>query len=348
MRFYRWGAAALLATSVCVGAACGDDDEVLPDAATPPIDAATAIDAPETPDAAVVDPAVRGEYIVNHLAVCVDCHTPRLPSGALDEANLLSGAECFIDIDPGTDGVGCLHTPNLTNHATGLMNRTDQQIKDMFLDGMRPNGDALHSVMPYWQFHNMTDDDATAVVAYLRTVTGVDHQTPALEPPWNTRPASPATAVDLADVPSPDSGDPNFDSATRGRYLASVVSVCLECHTPELDPGTMPVRPIDMTRPFDGGRVFPLPSPPFPASVTSSNLTSHATGLEGWTAEEIVAVIKMGVDDEGDGICPPMPAGPMGSFAGMTDDDALDIANYLLSLPAIDNAIAGTCTPPGP
>ena len=34
---------------------------------------------------------------------------------------------------------GYLHTRNLTNHAAGLMIRSDAEIKTMLLDGTRPN-----------------------------------------------------------------------------------------------------------------------------------------------------------------------------------------------------------------
>ena len=48
-------------------------------------------------------------------------------------------------------------------------------------------------------------------------------------------------------------------------------------------------------------------------------------------------------------ICPPMPVGPQGAYGGLTDGDALDIANYIKSLPPAVNFIADMCTfPPLP
>jgi len=52
-----------------------------------------------------------------------------------------------------------------------------------------------------------------------------------------------------------------------------------------------------------------------------------------------VRVLKEGVTPDDKPVCPPMPSGPMGSFARLTDDDALDIANYLLTLPPIENEL---------
>ena len=42
--------------------------------------------------AALRDPAQRGEYLVNHVAMCVYCHTPRQEDGTLIRQQLLSGA----------------------------------------------------------------------------------------------------------------------------------------------------------------------------------------------------------------------------------------------------------------
>src|SRR5688572_8933447 len=47
---------------------------------------------------APVDPEVaRGEYLVNVVSVCADCHAPRNPDGSPDLDNFLAGVECFID-----------------------------------------------------------------------------------------------------------------------------------------------------------------------------------------------------------------------------------------------------------
>lgn len=282
-----------------------------------------------------VDPQVaRGEYLVKVVSVCADCHTPRLATGAPDPDMFLAGAECFVDADPADPDVGCLSTRNLTNHETGLKNRSDKEIKNMFMKGKRPNGDALHPVMPYWSFGNMTAEDANAIVAYLRTVPGVEHELPPAQAPFIVDAAAPL--VDLTQVPEPDTDEPNYESAMRGRYLAAQAGVCLECHTPSTPMGTP--EPRDLSMAFAGGEEFRLGLPaPFPEVIVSRNITSDATGLDGWSAEDIVRALKEGVGPTGDPVCPPMPAGPMGAYAQLTDDDALDLANYVLTLPPIDN-----------
>lgn len=341
----QFGKMALLVALTGALAGCGDDDDEITPAPDAGNDASTMDDAGPMEDASV-DLVPRGQYLVETVAVCVDCHSPRLETGAFDPARALSGVDCFIDAVPGDDAVGCLNSANLTNHATGLANRSDEEIKAMFLTGVRPGGEALHPFMPYWSYGNMSDEDADAIVAYLRTVPGVDHMVSPNQAPFDNVPAA-APRVDLAMVPTPDAADPNYESALRGRYLAAQAGVCLECHTEDGTDG----QPRNLAKAFQGGRVFPaallgLPTPPFPENIVSRNLTPHTTGLDGWTAEQIVTALQQGTDPDGMLICPPMPSGPMGAFHNLTNDDALDIAHFLLSLPAADNDTGPNCALP--
>jgi mono/diheme cytochrome c family protein len=340
MKFTLWTGSLVLA--VALVAACGDDEKTNPDAAATP-------DAPPAPDAAPPDagpqPSVaRGDYLVNHVLACSDCHTPRLMDGSPDMTKFLSGVECFIDTDPAV-GMGCLHSRNLTNDPTGLMNRSDAEIKNMFQHGMRPNGDSLFPSMPYYIFANLTDVDADSIVAYLRTVPGVSHTVPANEFPFSLAASQPpAPAFDMSLVPMPTTMDA---SHMNGRYLATLA--CLECHTVRTN--AMNPASLDTTKLFAGGNDFPaallgLPVPPFPMDIYSLNLTQDATGIMGRTAQDIATELKRGKDPMNQGICPPMPAGPMGAFGGLTDSDALDIGNYIVELAPIVNMIPNDCVAP--
>lgn len=287
----------------------------------------------------------RGRYLVENVGACGDCHTPRLPSGAPNVALALSGVDCFADAVPGDDSKGCLSSRNLTNHETGLKNRSDAEIKDMFLKGVRPDGKFLHPMMPYYVLGNMSPADANAIVAFLRTVAPVDHMVKAAQAPFADVSAAAPTWPEAL-IPQPRSDYANLQAAQRGRYLAGQFGVCMECHSPR-DAMDAPIA----TRAFEGGRAFArdaLGLPPvFPETIYTSNLTPDATGIMKYDVAAIVTALKRGVDEEHKPLCPPMPAGPMGAFAGLTDADAQDIAHYLLSLPPKVNAIPAECTPPG-
>ena len=178
---------------------------------------------------------------------------------------------------------------NLTNDATGLKNLTDDEIKGMFQNGIRPlagggaAGDAssgmefLNPVMPYYVFHNMDDDDANAIVAYLRVVPGVENDLPKRSAVFDVPAAAPP--LDVKKIPEPLPSYPNQGSAQRGKYLTSRIGLCVECHTKHNDPA----RPQSWTKSklFAGGEDF---SAFFAATLmlkpVSKNLTSDdETGL---------------------------------------------------------------------
>ncbi|NVB83075.1 MAG: c-type cytochrome [Kofleriaceae bacterium] len=299
--------------------------------------------------------AARGQYIMNVLAQCTFCHTPLREDGTRDLDKLLAGVDCFVDIDSAdfTDngnGTGCVSTRNLTNDATGLKNATDEQIKNAFRNGIRTDGKKLAPIMPYWVFHNMSDEDADAIVAYLRTVPGVSHTVKPNEPPWTqyndgTAPMSPFAKP--SDIPMPRGGE-NNQSAMRGRYLAGMAGLCIDCHTPETTPMSFV---LDFEKSYAGGRVFPkgslgLIDPSYPALIMTRNITPDATGLKDWTREQIKSSIAIGKDTEGKAVCAATHGGMISPYAALEPQDLDDIVEYIYNLPPIENDTT-TCTDPG-
>ena len=217
----------------------------------------------------------------------------------------------------------------------------------MFLNGVRPNGEYLDGVMPYWQFHAMTPEDADSIVAYLRTVPAYEHRDKPSETPWYPT-AAPARPLDATKVFMPSASAPNYDALVRGRYLATLA--CIGCRTPDAYPrGAVPSAPlpVDETRLFAGGTafeasIFHFPLPRFPAKIYSQNLTQDATGLAGYQVQDILNELKLGKAKDGSNLCPPMPAAKEG-FNGLTDTDAHDIAEFILALPPISNKRPDDC-----
>jgi hypothetical protein len=246
--------------------------------------------------------------------------------------------------DGGADGGDGIVSPkNLTpDRDTGLGSWTDAEIKRAFLDGLDKENRALFPIMPYYVLHNMSAEDADAIVAYLRTVPAVSHAIAKR----NVDLAAPAAPIPADIIPNPTlpSTDPNYASAMRGKYLAGNIGLCMDCHTEHV----MEPMPLDRDKLFAGGRSFVsadmgIPAPPFPAVIYSANITPQPGGLEGWTAAAVAALLKQGIDDDGARLCPPMPTGPMGSFGGLTDNDAKDIGNYIVYLAPQANVIAEIC-----
>jgi hypothetical protein len=292
---------------------------------------------------------------MNVTAACTFCHTPLLPNGSRDQDKLLSGVDCFVDLDnPPTfvdnmNGQGCLSTRNLTNDATGLKNATDAQIKNAFLNGVRTDNKNIFPIMPYYIFHNMTDQDADSIVAYLRTVPGVDHTVKANEPPFSLYneglPSGFSYVPFLTDteIPLPQGGANNA-SAMRGRYLTSTIGLCIDCHTPEVAPFAIQ---LNTAKAFAGGKVFPKgqlglvdPANTYPAVIATRNLTTDATGLGGWTTAQISGAIAEGRDKDNKAVCAATHGGAISPYAALEPQDLEDIVEYLAHLPPIVNDTA--------
>jgi mono/diheme cytochrome c family protein len=188
----------------------------------------------------------------------------------------------------------------------------------------------------------MTNEDADAIVAFLRTVPGVNNEIPRRGVAFDL--PAPANYLNLTVIPTPADTFAERPSALRGRYLAAQTGLCVECHTPHL----MGADPLDVTKYFAGGEDF---SPFFASTLmirpVSKNLTSdNVTGLGTWSMMDVANVLKMGKAKDGSGICPPMP---LGAYMGLKDQDITDIANYIKSLPPIVNMIDDMCVfPPVP
>src|SRR5258707_14646500 len=113
----------------------------------------------------------------------------------------------------------------MTMVRVGLLFASDEWVILAFIHGFRTDAKPLAPLMPYAIFHNMTDDDANAIVAYLRTVTGVSHVVMPNEMPWslwNDGVLPRAKFLDVAKIPMPDPAYSNQASALRGRYLSGM------------------------------------------------------------------------------------------------------------------------------
>jgi mono/diheme cytochrome c family protein len=254
----------------------------------------------------------RGTLIVRNMALCGGCHTAAA-AGSLE----LGGNPLFP-----------VPTPNLTNDSTGIGNWSDEQVMNAFRNGIDDAGRHLSSAMPYWLFHNMSDGDALSVVAFLRSLPVSSVAVGEANPD--------ATAVTpLSPTAFPDSSlqanDAGYAEAQMGKYLVSGVAQCVKCHSP-----TTAGLPSGS---FLSGAV------PVAGKNFGSNLTPDATGLDGWTADDVATALKAGTNKAGATLCGSMPAAAKG-YGGMTDADAHAIGVYLTTIPAVANAVSAPALEP--
>jgi hypothetical protein len=281
--------------------------------------------------------ATRGSYLVNTVLDCGGCHTrPPAPGQPFDPTTILSGG---FEFDITIGGMPQkIYSANLTSDpTTGIGKWTDDQIKTALRKGIDNEGKPLFPIMPFWAFSNMSDNDLQSIVLYLRTVPPKVNQVP---DDTYTIPSQ-VSVLDPSKIPQSTlpSSDARYASAQNGRYIAGLMGACIHCHSPS-NPAIDP--PIDLSRAFSGGQLFPLG---FETTV-SANITPDVTGLAGWTVEDIVTTLQTD-QEKGTGrkLCLPMPGGAQGVGA-MTISDLTDVANYLTTLAPIDHGPFG-CTDAG-
>lgn len=114
----------------------------------------------------------RGEYLANHVAACISCHSDRnweTFSGPTIAGTEGAGGERW-DVERGFPGI--LHATNITPQAIGAW--TDGEVLQAVSSGKHRDGYGLFPIMPYPQYSKLTPDDAKAIVTYLRTLKPIE------------------------------------------------------------------------------------------------------------------------------------------------------------------------------
>jgi len=107
------------------------------------------------------DEIERGRYLVEQVARCPDCHTPRNSNGDLDRSKWLQGAPIWIS-PVRSRRIWATDAPALAGFVY-----SDQQGQDILERGIGPNG---IPVRPPMHAYNMHHEDAVAIIAYLRSL----------------------------------------------------------------------------------------------------------------------------------------------------------------------------------
>lgn len=109
----------------------------------------------------------RGKYLVEEVAKCTECHTPRDANGNLEPQAWLEGAPIWIlpvrPIKNWADNVPPL---------AGLGSLTSAQMARVLEEGTGPEGEVLR---PPMHIYHMTHADAQAIIEYLKSLPAKAH-----------------------------------------------------------------------------------------------------------------------------------------------------------------------------
>jgi mono/diheme cytochrome c family protein len=264
----------------------------------------------------------RGAYLVNGPAGCGNCHTLKNPDLSPRADMELAGGERF------DTPIFTAYSRNLTpDKETGIGTWTDQEIIRALREGVSKEGDVLGPPMPVPTYHTMSDDDAKAIVAYLRTLKPVHNEVPESIYKIPLQPIPGAKGL-----PAP----PRNDKVAYGGYLVNSIAHCLECHSTPNDRGEPDIEHQA------GGGGFPLPVWPVLSAkpgtvILSLNITPDLeTGIGGWTDDQIKRAITDGIDKDGKQLFPLMP---FAWFKKMTADDLDAVVAYLHTLKPLNHKV---------
>jgi mono/diheme cytochrome c family protein len=105
----------------------------------------------------------RGKYLVENVAVCAQCHTPRDSNGNLDRSRWLQGGPVpYLPAKANSDWP--INAPRIG----GTPPASDADMVKLLTTGIWTDGNRLRLPMPQFR---MDRSDAEAVVAYLKSVT---------------------------------------------------------------------------------------------------------------------------------------------------------------------------------
>lgn len=247
----------------------------------------------------------RGDYLVNTIMGCGNCHTP-IGAQGFDESKAFSGR--VVDDSPAMHAVSANITPG-----GPTKDWTDEQFMKAIREGIRPDGSLIGPPMPFEVYGGISDDDLASIVAYLRTVPAVDS-----DPGKSTYniPLPPAWGPPITSV----AAVPEGVTVEYGAYLAGPLGHCTVCHTPQL-----PTGQFDFANNLGaGGMEFAGPG----GTVVAANITP--TGLANYTDEQLATIITHGTRPDGSVLRPPMPTY---FLANLKADDVKALILYLRQLP---------------
>ncbi len=231
----------------------------------------------------------RGEHIASVL--CASCHTQ---NGQLP----LSGGN-NLSADSGLP-LGDIYPPNITP-AGKIASFSDSDIYRILYTGIEPSGRL--SFMNFVNTRHMSEEDALAVIAYLRHGQSVDGTRPTVSFSYLAALFVGAGLIN-PDVPGTiQPPAPVARGATKeyGEYMVNFMD-CHGCHGPTLS-GDAP-----------------------PPSPRAANLTLI---VPNWTRDDFISAIRTGVDKTGHQIQAPMP---WKSIAMLDDTELAAIYEYLHGL----------------
>ncbi len=252
--------------------------------------------------------------------LCITCHTDYKKNG-----KPLAGGR------PISTPFGTIYSTNITpDPQTGIGEWTDADFMRAMRKGVHRNGTNLFPAFPYTTYTHMTDQDILDLKAYLFSLKPVrqENRPLAMSAPFRWRFLLRGWKwIYLKEgVFQPDGT--RSAKWIRGAYLVGAVAHCAECHTPRDAFGGLK------------GKMTMAGTPDGPEGELAPNITpDSSTGIGDWTQEEIIKLLKIGENPDGDDVQGLMEEIIEHGYKYMADQDLEAIAFYLRTIRPIQNNV---------
>jgi cytochrome c553 len=268
-----------------------------------------------------------GEYLANHVTLCVDCHSRRdgnYWSAPLVPGTLGEGGEAFTQAQ---GFPGKFYARNIS--PSHLSNWTDGEIYRTVTTGVNKDNKAIFSVMPWDNYGKMDPEDIKDIVAYIRSLPPQTNEPPKSEADF------PMNFImnTLPHKASAGKRPPLSDTLAYGAYIVNACA-CGVCHTKQ-EKGKITGES------FAGGFEFGFPdgSKAFSANITPDK----ETGIGNWNETAFINKFKQYADSNykpikiktGD----PQTVMPWTMYAGMDSTDIKAIYTYLKTLNPVSSKV---------
>lgn len=261
----------------------------------------------------------KGKAIVYGPAHCAVCHADKKDIERVDrgeEVILSGGFEFKLPI-------GIIRSANLTSDPeTGLGSYTDGEIARSLRHAVARDGHAIPDFMP---FQNLSDEDLTAVISYLRTLAPVKHKVETMDMNFMGDAVRAFVLEPIGPEGTPPKAVVPDTTIEYGKYLVHSVANCRGCHT-DRNPMTGAFIGPD----FAGGMEFEGTKDPnfkvHPPNITPDRKTGK---IANWTEQFFIDRFRKGrlVAES------PMPWGP---FSRMSDLELKAIYRYMRTVTPVE------------
>ena len=276
----------------------------------------------------------RGEYLVKHVSMCLDCHSSRdwtklsgpIVAGTEGEGGMTFGAEIGFP--------GKITPKNITPAALGTW--SDGEIVRAITCGVNKDNEVIFPIMPISNLNQLSEEDLYSIVAYVKSLKPIEHKTPERELNFPLNLLVKTMAIEHY---TPKEAPNKSDIINYGKYMVTIAS-CKDCHTPTKDGEALPGME------FAGGEEYNLPW----GTIRPANITPDVeTGIGTLTKEDFINKFKFYDSDSSKNI--PVKENefntimPWTLYGGMSEEDLGAIYEYLRTVKPVKHKVE-KWTPP--